>query len=68
MVLTNKSARRWRMPAHNFRVLATRAHPVYTPTIANYLEIIAQLQRRRTSRFLPFDQLAGLRSNRRPNA
>jgi hypothetical protein len=34
--------------AHNLGVLATRAHPVYTPIIANYLEIIGQLLRGKT--------------------
>jgi len=48
--------------ADNLRVLATRAHPVYASIIANYIEIIAQLQRGRTlSVPRRLNQLADLR-------
>jgi len=46
----------------NLRVLATRAHPVYASIIANYIEIIAQVQRGRTlSVPRRLNQLADLR-------
>jgi hypothetical protein len=50
--------------AHDLRVLATRAHPVYASIIANYIEIIAQLERGRTlSVPKRLNQLADLRKS-----
>ena len=49
MFLKNKAAKpALGALAHNLRVLATSAHPIYASIIANYLEIIARLQRGRT--------------------